>query len=118
MCQRNIHQDSLNPSMCPDWESNQRLSALQDDAQPTEAHQSGQRFPTSQSIDASQQDQFSQKGEGKEVENKFVFFFLMNLKMGRENEHCLQIRAGQDIRALTNEAQWIECWPAHQRVAG
>ena len=30
-----------NPGVCPDWESNQLLSDLQDDAQPTEPHQAG-----------------------------------------------------------------------------
>ena len=32
---------AYNPGMCPDWESNQRPLALQDDAQPTEQCQSG-----------------------------------------------------------------------------
>ena len=51
MCERNI--DGLppayavtkdrthNPSMCPDQESNWQPSALWDEAQPTEPHQSG-----------------------------------------------------------------------------
>ena len=48
MCQRNIASHTpptgngtCNPGMCPDWESNQRPLALQDDAQPTEPCQSG-----------------------------------------------------------------------------
>ena len=32
---------TLNPGMCPDWESNWWPFALWDDAQPTEPHQSG-----------------------------------------------------------------------------
>ena len=32
---------TCNPGMCPDWESNQRPFALQDNAQPTEPHQPG-----------------------------------------------------------------------------
>ena len=33
-----------NPSMCPDWESNQQPFGLQASAQPTEPHQSGQPY--------------------------------------------------------------------------
>ena len=29
---------ACNPGICPDWESNQRLFVLRDDAQPTEPH--------------------------------------------------------------------------------
>ena len=42
--ERNISPDgdqSCNPDMCPDWESNQQPFTLQDNAQSTEPHQSG-----------------------------------------------------------------------------
>ena len=32
---------TCNPGMCPDWESNQQPFALQDNAQPTEPHRPG-----------------------------------------------------------------------------
>ena len=35
---------ACNPGMCPDQESNWRPSGLQDDAEPTELHQSGQSY--------------------------------------------------------------------------
>ena len=53
MCERNIDQlplvcaltgdQACNTGMCPDWESNRRRLALQDDTQPTELHQPGQQ---------------------------------------------------------------------------
>ena len=35
---------TCNPGMCPDWESNRRPFALQDDTQPTEPHWSQLHF--------------------------------------------------------------------------
>ena len=54
MCERDIDQSPLtcastgdwadNPGMCPDWELNQRLFAVQDDAQSMEPCQLGLHF--------------------------------------------------------------------------
>ena len=38
---RETGNQTRNPGMCPDWESNQQPLVLRDDAQPTEPHRSG-----------------------------------------------------------------------------